>query len=176
VLFARGDAPPSITVGGKAIEPRAATNTELSTMSWAFEVAGRPAQHVIALLGELIDRSSLTGGCFTLASSAYAISRVAEGTLGAFIDVGGWLLDAMLVEDEHAMGLYPYDIAAAWRIAKNAGCHVTDFYGKPLIDVVLTESTPETILSCVVTKNIDLHRNVLAYLKEKAEAVLRAGA
>ena len=74
-----------------------------------------------------------------------------------------------------AMGLYPYDIAAAWLIARNAGCNITDFYGKPLLDVVLTESSPDTILSCIVTSNLELHKKILAHLKEKAEALLAAG-
>jgi myo-inositol-1(or 4)-monophosphatase len=175
VLFARGAEPPVLRENGASVAPIANPNEDLSRMSWAFEVAGRPMGHVTRLLSDLIDRSSLTGGCFTLAASAYAISRVVQGTLGAFIDVGGWLLDAGLVDEERAMGLYPYDIAAAWLIARNAGCHITDFYGKPLGGVPLTASGPDHILSCVATSNLALHRNVLAYLKERAEAVLAEG-
>lgn len=172
ILFAQGDKPPEIIVAGKQIEYRKNPNEDLAKMSWVFELAGRPIKHVVSLLDELIDRSSLTGGCFTFASSAYSISRVVEGTLGSFIDVGGWLLDAMLIDDEQAMGLFPYDIAAAYLIAKNAGCNITDFYGKPLIDVVLTDSSVDSILSCVVTSNLELHKEIMAYLKQKAEQVL----
>ena len=175
MLFAEGSSEPLISVDGIVVPRRKYPAGELDTMSFAFELAGRPTEHVTALLGELIDRASLKGGVFSFASSAYSISKVVEGTLGAFIDVGGWLLDACLVDDEDAMGLYPYDIAAAWLIARNAGCNITDFYGKPLVDVVLTETGPDNILSCIVTSDIGLHRKVLAYLKGKAENFLGAG-
>jgi myo-inositol-1(or 4)-monophosphatase len=175
VLYARGEAPPEIRVDGANRSPRPYAHRGLDALSWAFEIAGRPSAQVVAVLGELLDRSGLRGGCFSFASATYAITQVVTGELGAFVDVGGWLLDAMLVDEEAAVGMYPYDIAAAWRIATNAGCNVTDLYGKPLVDVVLTEASPDTLLSCVVTGHLELHRELLAHLKERAEAVLGVG-
>jgi len=165
--MARKNEKPLLLWEEQSVEPVLNPNENLDDLSWSFEVAGRPMRQVSVVLQDLIDRSSLRGGSFTLSASAFCISRVFLGFMGAFIDVGGRILDVLPELRPQSMGLYPYDVAAAATIAKASGCVVTDAYGRPIDRIVLTDSSKENILSLVVGSNEAIHEKILMYLETR---------
>ncbi|HRF60653.1 MAG TPA: inositol monophosphatase family protein [Fimbriimonadaceae bacterium] len=129
---------------------------DLDRMAWSFELAGRPSLSVASLLAPIIDRSSLGGGVFVYASTAFSVLKVALGEMDAAVDIGGRVLRD-LRPDRPFVGLQPYDIAAAKLIAEVAGCPFTDAWGRPLDDWPLLAAGPDPILSCLCASNPTLH-------------------
>jgi fructose-1,6-bisphosphatase/inositol monophosphatase family enzyme len=62
-------------------------------------------------------------------------------------------------------GLFAYDIAAAYLIAKESHCVISDSRGEPLDDKSLIS---KNILSCVAASNTDLHQKLINWLEKSA--------
>ncbi|MDD3925194.1 MAG: hypothetical protein PHT33_00880 [bacterium] len=158
--------------GGSTGRQRLSSNNDFASLRWSLELCGRPSQRIVEAVADLIDTSSLGGGLFVLNSSCYSITRLVTGQLDAYVDIGAALLEARpeLVGEYRVagrgtvMGIFPYDIAAAWLIAGEAGCIVTDALGRDLAAVRLTES--KTPLSCVAASNHDVHRALISRFTE----------
>ena len=92
------------------------------------------------VIGDLIDLTSVDGGCFDLGSATFCIARVLTGEMDAYVDVGQRMVeevDAVKPVFERVghgaiLNNYPYDLAAAALIASESGATVTDAYGGPL--------------------------------------------
>ncbi len=135
----------------------------LDGMFWAYEVCGRSSKATQQVLGPLIDQSSHAGGCFVFNSSSYAISRILTGQLDAYVDFYAALLQGAQGEHWRAesrslfsgrlFGLFPYDIAAAAFLAREAGAFVSDALGRDVSGVNLLDSTEHGMLSMVVAAN-----------------------
>ena len=165
----------SVFDGEKELEVSFSKNRSLDSLCWSLEITGRPSKPIFDLLGELVDRSSLAGGVFTLASTCYSITRILRGQLDAFVDIG----NRMLKEFPHlrpeflkagkgaVVGLFPYDIAAVSLIAKEAGCIITDAYGRGLDDTLMTNSAEDNIQSLVAANSKALHREIIDFIDLK---------
>jgi len=160
---------------GKVKDAFPSNKKELKGMLWAFEIAGRPANAVISALDDLIDRTSLQGGCFIFNSASFALSRVALGQLDAYIDIMGEILKKtpglarrIKTTFEGKMGmLHFYDVAAAIPLVQTAGCTVTDADGNSLDNWSLFEKGDRTFKSCICSSNERLHQNILQYFRGK---------
>jgi len=165
----------TITRGGRPVAPFPSVARRLEDIAWAFEVCGRPAKELFYIVGDLINTSAVRGGCFLLNSTTFAISRIVLGRFDAYIDVGVRVVEEApnSVErmfdagQKQVLGLFPYDIAAVYLIAKEAGIVMTDGYGKPLDERRLLGSGPETRLSCVAARNNLLHEKIMGYINAK---------
>lgn len=149
--------------------------TELDRISWSFEIAGRPALSVVQVLAPMIDRSSLRGGVFVISSTAFSLTRMVSGQFDAVIDVGNRLYrDCPTLREQFveagfgtAMGLFPYDIAAAALIAETAGCRISDAYGHDLGHTALLDTSEENTQSCIAASNPALHEKLIAEIDER---------
>jgi len=172
VFAARAGQGVEITMAGRAIQPQPAPMPELKDMAWAFEVCARPAKELFEVLGDLINGSAVRGGCFLFNSTTFALTRIVLGNLNAFIDVGVRIVEELpgsvagLIEagQLQVLGLFPYDIAAAYIIAQEFGLTMTDGYGRSLDERPLLGSGPETRLSCIAAQNSLLHEQIMRYI------------
>lgn len=155
--------------GGAEIKAASTDQTDLDSISWSFDIAGRPSRLIARILQPLIDRSSIKGGVFIFNAAAYSLTRMASGQLDAYVDAAVRILRDFPQHREEYLGaglgnpfgLMPYDIAAAVLIAESAGCVVTDSYGNPLSDIPLLDTSEKNILSCVAASNPALHEKLL---------------
>lgn len=154
-----------ILEAGKEFAPLTSNVEQLERAAWSAELVGRPANLIAQVLGEAVDVSSVRGGFFVLNSSAYSLTRLVSGQLSAAVDVGGRLAADVPTSREAfcragfgtIIGLFPYDFAAAALIADEAGCTVTDAYGRPLNEVRLLDSSQGNIQSMVAACTPGLH-------------------
>jgi myo-inositol-1(or 4)-monophosphatase len=122
----------------RTLEP--STNADLGRLFWTIGFRGRPAPELVAVLGGLIDRSSVDGGVFDIGSATYSMTRILTGQLDAYVDVGPRMLEtAPWVEARFrevgkgsVLNNAPYDVAASTLILQEAGCPVTDAAGGSL--------------------------------------------
>lgn len=163
-------ATPGITAHGYDHPVPALTGTtDPARMFWSLEFNGHPARLMTEAYGHLVDLSANTGGVFVFNSATWSISRLLTGQLDAYVDIGNRLLrddPALLPAFERAgngsvLHLFPYDIAAAVFLAERAGAVITDAYGKPLGDTVLTDLSVGNQQSCVAASTPELHRALL---------------
>lgn len=147
---------------------------ELELMRWSFELVGRPVEWIIAQLGSLINVSSLKGGIYIFNSSAFALTRLVTGQLDAYIDITGRMVDDgnentyFLQNSTYnpEIGLFAYDIAAAYLIAKESHCIITDSWGESLDNKSLIS---KNVLSCVAASNLELHQQIIDWLNKSAQ-------
>ncbi|RJL23180.1 inositol monophosphatase family protein [Bailinhaonella thermotolerans] len=153
--------------------------TSVETMFWTMEFNGHPARRMTAALGDLIDASASTGGLFTVNSACFSISRIVTGQLDAYVDIGNRILrdhpateaDFRRVGGGNILHLFPYDIAAAVKIAEAAGVIITDAYGRSLTSTRLTDLSPLNQRSCVAAATPELHRAIMAGIDWDAAGV-----
>jgi len=160
---------------------RLSQKTELRHLFWGYETCARPVEAVTGILASLIDETSFGGGIFVFNSSSYAASRVVLGQLDAYVDPYAALLRSN--EGEHwkalsrekfcgkVMSLFPYDIAAAAFIAKQAGAVVCDALGAPIGDTNLLDSSENATLSCLVAGNRELGKTLISRLRKGFQRV-----
>ncbi|MEW5766197.1 MAG: inositol monophosphatase family protein [bacterium] len=149
------------------------SNQDMERLRWSFEVVGRPSLPLFQFIGSLVDTSAVKGACFLLSSSSFTTSRILLGQLDAHVDVGGRLLreypeslkTAKVLGGGKILGPCPYDIAASYLIAKEAGCMVSDAYGQGLDDFPLLEG-PEAGLSYLVSANEIIHKKILNFFQK----------
>lgn len=143
--------------------------TEIAKAPLTFEVVARPFEWVGAALGEIVDASSMTGGCFLFNSTAFSLTRLMTGQLAAVLDIGNRLLRDFPAARERflalgfgrPMGLFAYDIAAAALIAQEAGAVVTDAYGHSLDKTRLLDTSEPNLQSMLSASNSELHEKLL---------------
>lgn len=151
---------------------RLSANEDLARMFWSFDTIGRPAQRVMHYLADLIDSSGMAAAAFLFNSSAYSLTRIVTGQLDAYIDVGARILqdfpqseaEFRQIGSDKIMGTFPYDLAGAYIILREAGGIITDAYGESLEEVFLIQQGKKAVLSCVAASNRKLHASILATL------------
>jgi len=148
--------------------------TDLTRMCWAHEICARPSEANALVLGPLIDQSSHAGATFVFNSSSYAISRIVLGQLDAYVDFYGalvqrpgspWPARSRELFAGKVFGLYPYDIAAAAFLAREAGAFVRLATGGAVDDIDLLDSGETGVLSLMVAANEGLGEQILAELR-----------
>jgi myo-inositol-1(or 4)-monophosphatase len=159
--------------GGGLVESppvRLSPNEDVERMFWAYGFRGRPARPTVAVLGDLIDASSVGGASFDLGSVCFDMGRIVTGGLDACVEPGPRLIDEqpdLRAEFERVGGgavlnNSPYDLAGATLILEEAGGVVSDAYGRSLHDRPLLGSGHEFQMSLVACANNVLHEKLLA--------------
>jgi myo-inositol-1(or 4)-monophosphatase len=115
-------------------------NVDLRALFWTAGLRGRPVVPMAVALEDLVDGSSMHGGFFDLGSATFNMTRLVTGQLDAYVDLG-WRIVHELPELEPAFRVagdgavctnFPYDVAAAALIVREAGGVVTAADGGPL--------------------------------------------
>ena len=172
--------------GEQLKRPRLSQNTNLETVAWSMTVPARPAELIFPTAARLIDLTSLKGGFFACNSTSFSLTRLLTGQLDACVDVAGRYFRDIpdLVKDQFVnagrgavLGIAPYDMAGALLIAREAGCIVTDAYGKNFDKVLLLDSSPSNHQSMIAAANPELHQKFLSFfdtrIKQFEAAILR---
>ena len=162
----------SIEVDGSPVHPRLSGKTDTHDIFWTLGFRGRPAEPLITVLGELVDLTSVDGGCFDLGSATFCITRVVTGEMDVYVDVGQRMADEVQAVRERFLEVghgailnnYPYDLAAAALLASESGAVVSDAYGEPLDSYPLIPRDGGGQISTVISANQPLHQQVLRYL------------
>ena len=169
---ARGQGAHWIGPGGEEKAARLLPITEIAKAPLTFEVVARPFEWIGVALGEIIDASSMTGGCFLFNSTAFSLTRLMTGQLAASMDIGNRILRDYPQSRERFLalgfgkpiGLFAYDIAAAALIAQEAGAIVTDAYGNSLDTTKLLDTSEPNLQSVLSASTPELHQKLLAAL------------
>jgi myo-inositol-1(or 4)-monophosphatase len=148
---------------------RLSENQDVERMFWTYGFRGRPARPTVAVLGDLIDASSVGGASFDLGSVCFDMVRIVSGGLDACVEPGPRLIDeepALRADFERVGGgavlnNSPYDLAAAALVLEEAGGVVTDAYGRSLDDRPLLGSGHDFQMSLVASANAVLHEKLL---------------
>ncbi len=143
--------------------------TEIRKAPLTFEVVARPLEWLGIALGDIVNTSSVTGGCFVFNSTAFSLTRLMTGQLAACLDIGNRILrDYPASRDRFLelgfgkpIGLFPYDIAAAALIAQEAGAVITDAYGNSLDKTRLLDTSEPNLQSILGASNPALHQTLL---------------
>lgn len=158
-----------ITLGVAEIMPSPCQNEDLGMLFWTLGFRGRPAIELTTVLADLIDKSSTNGGVFDIGSACFSITRLVTGQLDAYIDIGKRMIDEIPavegrfreVSSGSVLNNNPYDVAAAVLIAEEAGCVVTDGYGRSLDDYRLLGSDINAQLSCIISTSKGLQKQLV---------------
>ena len=169
-----------ITVLGQSRKLKLSANANLDTLTWAMTVPARPAELIFPTTARLIDVSSLKGGFFACNSTAHSLTRLLTDQLDACIDVANrYFRDIPNRVREmfqragcgRVIGIAPYDLAASLLIAQEAGCVVTDAYGKNFDNVLLLDSSETNHLSLVAAANRELHEKLMEFLNRRISLI-----
>ena len=159
-------------VDGHLKRPKLSTNTDIESMSWSMTIPARPAELIFPTAARIIDLSSLKGGFFACNSTSYSLTRLITNQLDACVDVANRYYRDIpdRVKDYFLnagrgkiIGAAPYDIAAGLLVAEEAGCIVTDAYGKRFDDLLLLDSSPTNHQSVIAASNKALHEKLLGF-------------
>jgi myo-inositol-1(or 4)-monophosphatase len=159
-------------IDGKYRKPKLSKNADLETVVWSMTVPARPAELIFPTAAKLIDLTSLKGGFYACNSTSYSLTRLLTNQLDACVDIANRYYRDIpdVVEDQFinagrgaVLGIAPYDIAASLLIAEEAGCIVTDAYGKSLHDVLLLDSATGNHRSMIAAANKELHEKLLSF-------------
>lgn len=160
----------AVTATGEPVALRLSANTDLSALFWTAGLRGRPLLPTSVVLEELVDGSSMGGGYFDLGSAAFNLTRIATGQLDAYVDVGRRIVDDIPETEETFRKVgegsvctnFPYDVAAAALIVKEAGGIVTSASGEPIDHHPAVGSSREHGLAVLGAASEPLHRALLA--------------
>ncbi len=166
LYFAKKSAGAKIIEAGKSYKASPSKNAEIDSLFWSIGLRGRPIVPVIDVMEELIDISNFNGTVFGLGSASFSITRVADGQMDCYIDIGHRLVSDFPVLEKNYLQVgqgsilnnYPYDIAASYLILKEAGGIITDAYGKGLEDRPLMGIGKQYQLSTIASSNASLHK------------------
>lgn len=155
------------------------TNTDLSALFWEAGLRGRPSRPMAVVLEALTDGCSMGGGVFSLGSAAFALTRVANGQLDAYVDAGRRVLDTypdleadfLRVGEGAVCTNFPYDVAAGGLVVEEAGGVVTMADGTSLRDHPAIGSGREHGLAVVASGSRALHERLLAALDDGLAAL-----
>ena len=163
---------------GHLKKTRLSQNTDLESVSWSMTVPARPAELIFPTAARFIDLTSLKGGFFACNSTSYSLMRLLTGQLDACVDFANRFYRDIpeIVEDQFlnagrgvVLGVCPYDYAGALLIAEEAGCIVTDAYGKRFHEVLLLDSSVSSHRSVIASSNAALHGKLLNYFNTRIE-------
>ena len=168
----RGDGVEIFDGAGSARPLRLSPNTDLSRLFWTIGFRGRPAAELVAVLGELIDRSSVDGAVFDIGSATYSMTRILTGQLDAYVDVGPRMLEVApwverrfrAVGNGGVLNNAPYDVAATTMLLEEAGCAVTDALGRSLGARPLLGSDVALQMAVVASANVGVQQALLAVI------------
>ncbi|HDP33830.1 MAG TPA: hypothetical protein ENN29_01835, partial [Candidatus Hydrogenedentes bacterium] len=161
-----------VYVGGRLKRPKLSDNIDLESMIWSMTIPARPAELVFPTAARIIDLSSLKGGFFACNSTSFSLTRLVTSQLDACVDIANRYYRDIpdRVEDYFinagrgkVIGVAPYDIAASLLIAREAGCIVTDAYGKNFDDLLLLDSSKGNHQSIIAASNEQLHEKLLSF-------------
>lgn len=161
-----------ITQDGHSKRHKLSKNAELELISWSMTVPARPAELIFPTAARLIDLSSLKGGFFACNSTSYSLTRLVMNQLDACVDIANRFLRDIpdLVKDYFInagrgviLGIAPYDLAAGLLVAQEAGCIVTDAFGKSFDDLLLLDTSVENQRSLIGAANKELHDKLLRF-------------
>ncbi len=155
---------------GKYAAPQLSPNTEINSMAWCMECVGAPMDQLLAAIKDVANPTTVRGGFFILNSSAFELTRLLTGQLSAVVDVRTRLLrDFPETRPQfekfgggRLLSLYGYDIAGAALIIKEAGCILTDAWGRDLSNWNLLDTTEHNFGSLISASNAELHSKLLA--------------
>lgn len=139
-----------------------------------FEAVARPFEWLGPALADIINASSVKGGCFLFNSTAFSITRLVTGQLAAAFDIGNRIFRDYPAGRQHfrdlgkgkALGLFTYDVAAAALIATEAGAVITDAYGNSLDSIPLLDTGEDNLISAVSASTPELHAKLLKSIDE----------
>ena len=161
-----------ISHSGVTKKPKLSDNTDLEAVAWSMTVPGRPAELIFPTAARFIDLTSLKGGFFACNSTAFSLTRLVTNQLDACVDFAGRYYRDIpeIVRDYflnagrgNVLGIAPYDMVAALLIAQEAGCKVTNAYGKSFDDVMLLDSTPNNHQTLIAAANPELYQKLFNY-------------
>lgn len=162
-----------VTEAGTAVTLPRAAPVDVERLRWSLNFPGRPSALLVAVMGELIDATSLTGSFHAGNSTTFALSRLVTGQLHAHVDVA----DRIYVDypasaryfrpagHTHLTGSQPHDLAAALLIVEEYGGVVTDAWGRSLQSVPLLVDGRRAMLSTIAAADATVHGAVMAYLE-----------
>ncbi len=165
-----------VYVDGQAKKAKLSRNIDLELMSWTMTVPARPAELIFPTAAKLIDLTSLKGGFFACNSTSYSLTRLLTNQLDACVDFANRFLRDIpeVVEDQFInagrgmiLGIAPYDIAASVLIAQEAGCVISDAYGRSLDDVMLLDSGVNNHRSLIAAANRELHDKLMSFFETR---------
>lgn len=161
-----------ITQDGHVRRYKPGTDPGLEALTWSMTVPGRPADLIFPTAAKLLDLTSLKGGFFACNSTSYSLTRLLTNQLDACIDIANRFYRDIpdLVRDHFinagrgtVLGIEPYDLAAALLIAEEAGCVVTDAYGKSFDNLLLLDTSTENMRSMIAASNKAVHGKLLSF-------------
>jgi len=165
----RGGGAQIIDADGNSVAPFLAPTTEIPNMAWTLEVVGSPMELIFEAVREIADTTTVRGGFFILNSSAFELTRLLTGQLAGVVDVRNRLLKDFPETRElyrtygggRLLSLYGYDVAAAALIAQEAGCTVTDGWGRELSGWKLMDTSEQNFGSMIAASNPTLHARLV---------------
>ena len=124
---------------------------------------------VTVALEELIDGSSMRGGFFELGSATFNMTRIVTGQLDAYVDIGMHVIERFpqtearfrAAGDGAVCTNFPYDVAAAALVVREAGGVVSHADGRSLEDHPAIGSGPDEGLAVVAAASSALHAAIL---------------
>ena len=154
-------------------------NTDLTALFWEAGLRGRPSLPMAVVLEALTDGCSMGGGVFSLGSAAFALTRVANGQLDAYVDAGRRVLDTypelepdfLRVGEGAVCTNFPYDVAAGGLIVEEAGGVVTMADGTPIHDHPAVGSGRAEGLAVLAAGTPALHERLLDAVAEGLDAL-----
>lgn len=152
-------------------------NAQLDSMYWCSGQRGRPLMPVSIVLEHLVDLGSLGGGYFDLGSAAFILTRLVTGQLDAYVDPGRRIVAEVpatraafeRVGEGEVVTNFPYDVAAAALIAREAGATVTLADGRAIDDHPAVGSGEEFGIALLAAGNAELHAAILQELDRGIE-------
>lgn len=176
VFYAEKDGGARLYEDGHTKKIRLSDNSDLESVAWSMTVPARPAELIFPTAAKLIDLSSLKGGFFACNSTSFSLTRLLTGQLDACVDFANRYYRDIprVVEDTFinagrgtVLGVCPYDFAAAMFIAKEAGCFVTDAYGKNFDEVLMLDSSVSNHRSLIAASNRALHDKLYSFFNTR---------
>jgi myo-inositol-1(or 4)-monophosphatase len=171
---ARGDGAHGQRADGAPIALAPSHAVDLASLFWEAGLRGRPSMPMAVVLEALTDGCSMGGGVFSLGSAAFALTRVANGQLDAYVDAGRRVLDTypelepefLRVGEGAVCTNFPYDVAAGALIVEEAGGVVTLADGASLGGHPAIGSGRDVGLAVLASGNPDLHERLLVALAD----------
>ena len=175
----RGGGAAGARADGSSIALLPSVNTDLRALFWTAGLRGRPSLPMAVALEALTDACSMGGGTFELGSAAFALTRVANGQLDAYVDLGRRALDAFPVLEPAFLDVgegaictnFPYDVAAGALILEEVGAIVTRADGSSLGAVPAIGSGRDFGVDVLAAGTPALHAAILLVLEEGMEAL-----
>ena len=178
---ARGRGAHGARADGTPIDLAPSPAVDLASLFWEAGLRGRPSLPMAVALEVLTDGCSMGGGVFSLGSAAFALTRVANGQLDAYVDAGRRVLDTypelepefLRVGEGAVCTNFPYDVAAGVLVVAEAGGVVTMADGTSLADHQAIGSGRDHGLAVLAAGNVELHERLLAALADGLDALGR---